>query len=416
MFLNRNQTLYLLFWCFGLLNNVLYVVILSAAMDIVGPAIPKSLVLLVDILPSLIIKATAPFFIHLIPYSLRIISLILLSSVGMFLVSFKSSHIYLLGIILASLSSGFGEITFLQLTHKYKEHSLNGWSSGTGGAGLCGSGVYMLLTSFFGIPVRVSLLVFAVLPFGFLLFFCLENNETTPNQEVFSFMKPSQNDDSSTLLLNSTPSETSRGNTRLTSSSSIYSISLHLKKTFARLKALALPFMIPLTTVYLFEYLINQSVSPTLLFPIDETQPKRWFNFKKYRDFYVTYGTLYQLGVFISRSSASFIRIRGLYFLAFLQGINFLITTYQSLYYVIHSPILLFILIFYEGLLGGTSYVNTFLNVHEEVPREELEFALGSVSIADSFGVFVASIIGLKLESSLCNHQVKNGRPWCTLE
>lgn len=36
------------------------------------------------------------------------------------------------------------------------------------------------------------------------------------------------------------------------------------------------------------EYIINQGISPTLLFPLDEMP------FDRYRDAYVTYGTLYQ--------------------------------------------------------------------------------------------------------------------------
>lgn len=43
------------------------------------------------------------------------------------------------GIVLASTSSGLGELTFLQLTHFFGEWSLPAFSSGTGGAGLVGS-------------------------------------------------------------------------------------------------------------------------------------------------------------------------------------------------------------------------------------------------------------------------------------
>ncbi|RAL65326.1 hypothetical protein DID88_000894 [Monilinia fructigena] len=55
------------FWLFGLINNVLYVIILSAALDLVGPSIPKSVVLLADVLPSFVTKLIAPYFIHKVP-------------------------------------------------------------------------------------------------------------------------------------------------------------------------------------------------------------------------------------------------------------------------------------------------------------------------------------------------------------
>lgn len=404
---NSNATIFIYFWIFGLINNILYVVILSAAIDIVGTKIPKSLVLLVDILPSLLIKLLSPFFIERIKYSYRIISLIVVSCIGMLLVAFNNVSICLLGITLASLSSGLGEVTFLQLTHTYKEVALNGWSSGTGGAGLLGSGLYMLLTTILHIPVEISLLVFAIVPFGFLLYFKLRQMEYQP------IIDSTQNDrmtESDIGLI----SEINVLSNRETESESLKS---HIIETLMKLEPLIIPYMLPLTTVYLFEYLINQSVSPTLLFPIDQSNNKKYFlKFHKYRDFYVTYSTLYQVGVFISRSTASFFRLRHLYLLSALQGLNFLIVIYQSWNYIVENPWPIMVLILYEGLLGGSSYVNTFLNILSDLPSNEVEFALGSVSIADSLGILIAAIIGLKLEPTLCVHQLSDGRPWCRLE
>lgn len=43
--------------------------------------------------------------------------------------------------------------------------------------------------------------------------------------------------------------------------------------------------MLPLFTVYTSEYLINQAISPTLLFPLASTP------FTAFRDFYPTYNS-----------------------------------------------------------------------------------------------------------------------------
>lgn len=56
----------------------------------------------------------------------------------------------LFGISLASLSSGLGELTFLQLTTTLPTRSssrtaLGAWSSGTGFAGIAGAGIWWLL-------------------------------------------------------------------------------------------------------------------------------------------------------------------------------------------------------------------------------------------------------------------------------
>lgn len=372
------------FWLFGLLNNVLYVVILSAAVDLVGPLVPKATVLLADILPAFLIKLSAPFFIHFIAYPKRIISLIIFSVCGMLLVTYGTLHFKLFGIVLASLSSGLGEITFLQLTHFYEETGLNGWSSGTGGAGLVGSGVYLLFTTIMGISVQTSLLLFSVFPLGFLYYFKLSPNHSYQSIEEGSDVE-SQPD------------------------SGKFDVRVHISETIIRLKKLIVPFMIPLSTVYLSEYLINQSVSPTLLFPIEELP------FAKFRDVYVAYGTLYQLGVFISRSSATIVRIRNLYIPSILQSFNLVLLVSQSLYYFIPNVYIIMLLVFYEGLLGGAAYVNTFMLIIDTVSEKDREFSLGATSMSDSGGIVVSALIGLWLEPALCNYQADHGRDWCKL-
>ena len=386
--MNTKTHIFGLFWMFGLLNNVLYVVILSAAMDIVGSDTPKSVVLLADIVPSLSIKFAAPFFIHKIPYKQRVYGIIFLNMLGMCVIALSHKLFYsMLGIILASFCSGFGEITFLQLTNFHDKVSLNGWSSGTGGAGLFGSFFYMFLTSILKLNINLSLLVFSVMPLGFLLFFKLPNVAKGGNSYTFlqdDSQEPEQHD--------------------------VTFKDIHYTEIIERLKNLVFPYMLPLTSVYFFEYLINQGVSPTLLFPISG----KTVIFHRYRDQYVTYGTLYQLGVFISRSSGQIFRTRKLYVLSFLQGLNLMLTILQSYYYPLHSIYPILLLVFYEGFLGGSSYVNTFLNVTDDFHiSSEREFALGAVSIADSFGTMIAAFAGIWLEPSLCKHQVATGRPWC---
>ena len=155
----------------GLINNVLYVVILSAALDLVGPSLPKGMVLLADVIPSFGTKLIAPYFIHVVPYSVRVIAFVFLSAVGMLLVALSPAYTdggsistKIAGIILASLSSGGGELSFLGMTHFYGPFSLAAWGSGTGAAGLIGAGAYAVSTSSFGFSVKATLLASACLP------------------------------------------------------------------------------------------------------------------------------------------------------------------------------------------------------------------------------------------------------------
>jgi len=178
---------------------------------------------------------------------------------------------------------------------------------------------------------------------------------------------------------------------------------MHLRRT----KALFIPYMLPLLLVYVAEYTINQGVSPTLLFPIQSSP------FSQYRSFYPLYAFLYQLGVFISRSSSPFIRLHNLYTPTLLQVLNLTILISHSLYFWIPSVWLVFGIIFWEGLLGGAVYVNTFAEIMESVPEQEREFSLGATSVSDSGGICLASILGMLIEGRLCNYNVQHGRPWC---
>ena len=155
----------------GLINNVLYVIILSAALDLVGPSVPKGVVLLADVVPSFFTKLCAPYFIQAIPYHIRIIVFVFLSACGMLVIALTPGYTdgstisaKLVGVILASLSSGGGELSFLGLTHFYGPFSLAAWGSGTGGAGLVGAGAYALATTTMGFSVKATLLASSCLP------------------------------------------------------------------------------------------------------------------------------------------------------------------------------------------------------------------------------------------------------------
>lgn len=146
-------------------------IILSAALDLVGPNVPKGVVLLADVIPSFLTKLCAPYFIHAIPYHARIFVFVTLSACGMLLIALTPGYTdgstitaKMAGVILASLSSGGGELSFLGLTHYYGPLSLAAWGSGTGGAGLIGAGMYALATTTMGFSVKATILASACLP------------------------------------------------------------------------------------------------------------------------------------------------------------------------------------------------------------------------------------------------------------
>lgn len=403
----------------GLINNVLYVIILSAAQDLVGN-LPKGIVLLADVMPSFVTKLVAPYFIHRVPYAIRVLILAGLSTVGMLLIALTPSTqtvaVKLLGVMLASLSSGGGELSFLGLTHYYGPMSLAAWGSGTGGAGLAGAGLYVMLTTWFGFSVKGSLLASAFLPIVMLISFFvilpqgplrqgsrMKDYETLPERDLTEDDVediPTGNASSSLLAPGPAVANTAYSAHPERQSGSFVA---HLR----RAKALFFPYMLPLLMVYVAEYTINQGVAPTLLFPLQSSP------FSEHRSFYPFYNFLYQVGVFISRSSTPFIRIHHLYAPSILQVCNLVLLTLHSLFYFIPSVYLVFIVVFWEGLLGGAVYVNTFAEIMEKVPTADREFSLSATSVSDSAGICIAGFVGMAMETWLCDWNVQHGRKWC---
>ncbi|PSR77243.1 batten's disease protein Cln3 [Coniella lustricola] len=407
------------FWLFGLINNVLYVIVLSAAQDLVGN-LPKGIVLLADVLPSFIMKLVAPYFIHRVPYSLRILLCAGLSASGMVLVATtpptQTVVVKLLGVILASLSSGGGELSFLGLTHYYGPMSLAAWGSGTGGAGLAGAGLYVVLTTWFGFSVKGSLLASAFLPIVMLISFFVilpkgplrqgtkdKGYETLPERDL------TEEDIEDLPASNASASLLAPGPAVAAAAYSAHPEGQGhtFRANLGRMKALFFPYMLPLLMVYIAEYTINQGVAPTLLFPLKSSP------FPEHRDFYPFYNFLYQLGVFISRSSTPFLRIHHLYLPSVLQIGNLALLTLQSLFNFVPSVYIIFIVVFWEGLLGGAVYVNTFAEIMEKVPQSDREFSLSATSVSDSAGICIASFIGMAMETGLCDWNVQHGRDWC---
>ncbi|KAF8448538.1 batten's disease protein Cln3 [Terfezia claveryi] len=379
LFADADPRVCLAFWLFGLINNVLYVIILSAALDLVGPTLPKSLVLLFDVLPSFLTKLLLPYVIHRVPYHIRIPILVLLSFLGMQFVAHAPTLPWrMFGVVIASISSGAGELSFLGLTHYYGQFAVASWGSGTGAAGLVGAGMYSVvitgwrwsvrgaLGGFSFLPGVMLLAFFAVLPRGVLWYRCAPGEGDAEDGVIYINL----------LLLSFLPT---------------------LYHNLARTKSLFFPYMLPLLLVYIAEYTINQGVSPTLLFSTNPQQtpplPPRHSH---------TSATSTQPTTPSTNS-------------ALLQCLNLIILTLHAMYPFIPTVWIVFVVIFWEGLLGGSVYVNTFAKITEEVGVKEREFALGAVTVADSGGICIAGFVGLWLEGALCRWQVGRGRDWCRL-
>ncbi|KAL1278414.1 hypothetical protein QQF64_025087 [Cirrhinus molitorella] len=414
------------FWLLGLCNNFAYVVMLSAAHDILqkqesqnsttptpGPngtnieirnsnnnsrydcnPVSTAAVLLADILPTLIIKFTAPFYIHKVPYGFRVLVCFITAVVSFLMVSFSSTiFMSIFGVVFASVSSGLGELSFLALSVFFRRDVLSGWGSGTGAAGVAGALLYSAFTQA-GLTPQVTLWIMLVVPvilavsYFFLLVFPSsfpqwrrhEDNHSPSTVVNSQERRPLIEEEADTDENSETQEEQEDKNIR----------PLTFTDQICIIKAL-LKFIVPLGVVYFAEYFINQGLMELLYFAdsrLSHAEQYRW------------YQTLYQIGVFVSRTSLVCFKIRKIFLMSLLQCLNAVLLGFAVYYQFLPNPWVVFIIVLYEGLLGGAAYVNTFFFIREETAKHEREFAMAAASVGDSLGIALsaAAAFPIKLE------------------
>ncbi|VDL72354.1 unnamed protein product [Nippostrongylus brasiliensis] len=430
------------FWILGLCNNFAYVVMLSAAKDILesdsggSPAnvthdacrdkivdrrcqrMSTGAVLLADIIPALVVKVTAPLYIQRVPFGLRHLLVVLAQTLSFILVASSSDvSVALFGVVVASWGSGLGEISYLALASYFDSQVISMWSSGTGGAGIIGAMTYAILTDqlMLHLSPHTALFSMLIIPliFAYTFWFVLElpqtvhkvnvcdpktyvvryRNANVPRTRRASELSETSGSDIERPLLNGDDEDDddARGSRPPRRRGGLFSKFMTITPLFK--------YMIPLIVVYFAEYFINQGLLELLEFDcshgfgLTPQSQYRW------------YQVLYQVGVFISRSSSDLIALPGevLPVLALLQVLNATILYCEAVSRFISHIFILFCVIVYEGLLGGASYVNTFRVLHEEIPADRKEFSMGFVSISDTFGILLAGFTAIPVHNVICD-------------
>eukprot|EP00127_Corallochytrium_limacisporum_P002122 Clim_evm16s108 gene=Clim_evmTU16s108 len=427
------------FWIFGLCNNYGYVVMLSAAEDILsrsdaGRSLPTGAILVVDILPTFFTKICGPFVVHRFSYSLRICLCVVMAASSFLIVAdggeseSGSLGLSLFGVALASAASGLGEITFLSLTSHFHKLTVGAWSSGTGGAGILGAFSYAFLTQIFHDPAttlrwNVVVPIAMGLSYVLLLYHWSTREEVDPHtqrgqgdEETGRIMQDDSHADYAPLIdreendvgVDSGSLDTIQTNrfeegdevagsipAPRISSTTFHDLPLLSKLKSTRL--LVVPYMIPLFLVYLAEYLINQGVVEHIAF-----KPENNVYGLTREEQYRWYQAIYQTGVFVSRSSIACVTFHRLLPLAVLQFVNLAVLFADAYFRILGSLSVIFMIIFWEGLLGGATYVNAFHDMSERIrPKSRLEFSLSVASVADSAGISTASMLSFVVNSIL---------------
>jgi battenin len=155
------------------------------------------------------------------------------------------------------------------------------------------------------------------------------------------------------------------------------------------------PYIIPLFVVYAAEYSLQAGTWTAIGFPVES---------KVARDSFYEYGNwMYHAGSFLSRSSGSLgtVSMFTLWLMPLLQVVNVLFFTVVAANHFWYNYGLL-IPCFYAGLLGGAVYVHGYKRICADFGIvDRREFALAATSVAESFGIVCADVMGLFIQACL---------------
>ncbi|KAI6204229.1 Battenin [Aphelenchoides besseyi] len=428
----RNHTA---FWWFGMCNSFAFIVMLSAANDIVSQQTdpsgfrdddsanstvtcemnskidqcknqPLGLVVLANVIPAFIIKMLVPFVMHRIPFSLLHILVCVAQATSYLLVAFSSSiPMSLLGVGFAALSSGLGDLTYLALSSHYGSNIISSWSSGTGGSGIFGSILYAALTekNLIGLSPQQALLTMLVVPVVFFLiyFFVL-----TPASTVYSptlnpktwiiptaeISKLSQRSSANQIV--NCESESDDVEQQKYEDEKM-SISQRLRAIIPLLK-----FILPLTCVYLMDYTVQQGMTAFIVF--DCSNGLRLTKDSQYRWFQVCYCC----GAFLARTFTNFLELPFffLYLFPIYEILNAVFFFFEALHDFIPHISIIFVLVLIEGAIGGASYANTYFRIHKEIEPSKREFSLAITTMSDVVGIASAGLLTLPIHSFICDY------------
>lgn len=176
---------------------------------------------------------------------------------------------------------------------------------------------------------------------------------------------------------------------------------------FATLKSL-LPrvfyLVINLFTVYFLEYSIITAFAKGMQDQIQKKYPTDYKNgvlaVKSFNDI-IQFS--YQLGVFISRSSLKFVKIKKVWILTVLQAINFLLLFLNARFLIFDSVYVVSPLVVWVGLMGGGSYVNVLHGIREleTLDQTEKESAMSLCMLFNDSGILLASIFSVIMSNTI---------------
>ena len=347
-----------------------------------------AVIYLCNIVPSLIVKLTGPYWFHHLTYKQRIVAASVCVSLCYILVNHvEAKGVRLLGVALGALQGGLGEATMLAMSQFYRnpKQCLSYFASGTGAAGPFG---YIL--SLFVLPALTinsatfylknicSTIIGQLVVASYLgtFFLILEQPWVDQIREAKQrdLFKSIGDENEADDLPPTSPEDNNMEDPLLIEDKSG---SFGSENSFRRVKSVAdtlstkerfrfitslWPYMVPLFVVYVSEYAMQSGVWTAFALPSSRSQVSTRVLDKSYRDrAYKILNFTYQLGVFVSRSSGLLFQpnVATLWLMPIMQCGLWIFFYAIAIQHFMYGYVLL-LPAFVTGLLGGAVYVNAF--------------------------------------------------------
>ncbi|KAG9392929.1 Batten's disease protein Cln3 [Carpediemonas membranifera] len=292
----------------------------------------------------------------------------------------------ILSILVVGASSSFGESVLLTYMRLYDARSVNGWSSGTGMAGVSSALAYLVAT-WLEIPDQLTFVVIAFLAGIYVLSFallvrprpCPRRADSDPEEAVEPF--------SEDVLDGLTPDAVEQADPT-PAVPVIDRVIAYAHKLWVCTKHASWNGGL-LAAVYFFEY-VSLTGCAAKAQPADDGSAKTK---------YVVLQLSYQIGVFLSRSSLLLFKIRYVWILAAMQAVNFAAWQLQAYTKIVPFAIQIPAM-FYVGLLGGAMYVNVlyFTMADARISKNHMELTINLITIFICLGITASSIYDLVID------------------
>ena len=415
--------------CFlmGTINNLTFVITNSSATDILPGHV--GIVYIINTLPELIVKGTAPWWWHYSGYGAKFLFAGACFGANLVLVS-AGLHLptgwVLLGVVFADLGGGLGEASMLALSQSYAEPqaALSAWSSGTGAAGVLGYVLSMHVLPHLG---EMGKLVFAALllaAYWFTFFVLLpradrpvgtasmggpllSSAEGMPAGGEAAREAAEQCAVSASFDGDGACGDEAAGNVQVAAEDSP-AAPLSTGEKFA-MQAKLVPYVLPLMQVYWSEYAIQAGAWTSFSFdgPLDSPAART----RAYQQL----NLFYQIGVLVSRSAGRLftLSLPLLWAAAWAQVAMLVLFVADGALQLWVGPSLVLAAII-VGLFGGTNYIQSMLAIDRQLPPRMRELALATITIGAPVGILLADATGLLVQWCLFRyHAIHLDGGWC---